>query len=710
MSGLISSLLIEPVVRQARRLSQQWDTQLPSADEQPEPTSDAAEPAPPNANNGNNSGIISAAAHGQCPGTRQPFDLTKPCGNPSTVSPIDGYDQHHMTEHSNPSDPIRQDANLIMSQFPSEQTSNAFDHRHFTASNSDIATAIPPTNPSMEDAGRYHTPDMEELGGRDLLPEDDGMGILRKKIHAIRDQQSSNIEKARLIHELMTENYNASRGNPSSKIAQLVSSAPGTPVLQTSKLSNEPSAVSESTIPGVQRHVQYDLTAEDLKPTFAPKVEPDVPLGDEDLDTEEVEEAQLGCQHYKRNVKLQCYACKKWYTCRFCHDEVEDHHLDRPKTENMLCMLCGHPQPAAQACRSCGEQAAQYYCNVCKLWDNDSKKSIYHCADCGICRIGQGLGKDFFHCKTCCVCLPISIENTHRCIERSTQCDCPICGEYMFTSPETVVFMRCGHSIHQKCLNEYSKSSYRCPVCSKTITNMETTFRNLDRTIESQPMPAEFKDTKALVYCNDCGAKSVVKYHWLGLKCDMCESYNTAQLRLLQGDFVDGVEESGEDEGLRTHMRSSSHSQGTEDAALALAALRLDTNPVPGQNPDPRLNAPSSAEPNGRFASYSLTRGRAVSPVISNYFGIPPDRGTERSQSASIFGRTSKDNEDEDYGEVRFWGTKFKYRYGFLSRETESADGAESEKEDDDASGSGSDEEEDEEDDDNESIDIFGHR
>jgi hypothetical protein len=34
-------------------------------------------------------------------------------------------------------------------------------------------------------------------------------------------------------------------------------------------------------------------------------------------------------------------------------------------------------------------------------------------------------------------------------------------------------------------------------------------------------MPAEFKDTKALVYCNDCGAKSVVKYHWLGLKCDM---------------------------------------------------------------------------------------------------------------------------------------------------------------------------------------------
>lgn len=91
----------------------------------------------------------------------------------------------------------------------------------------------------------------------------------------------------------------------------------------------------------------------------------------------------------------------------------------------------------------------------------------------------------------------------------------------MFTSPETVVVMRCGHSMHRKCLEEYSKSSFRCPVCNKTIANMESTFRNLDRTIESQPMPAEFKDTKGLIYCNDCGAKSIVKYHWLGLKCDL---------------------------------------------------------------------------------------------------------------------------------------------------------------------------------------------
>jgi hypothetical protein len=50
-------------------------------------------------------------------------------------------------------------------------------------------------------------------------------------------------------------------------------------------------------------------------------------------------------------------------------------------------------------CINCGEISAQYYCNICKLWENRQNKPIYHCGDCGICRRGMGLGKDFFHCK-----------------------------------------------------------------------------------------------------------------------------------------------------------------------------------------------------------------------------------------------------------------------------------------------------------------------
>lgn len=107
-----------------------------------------------------------------------------------------------------------------------------------------------------------------------------------------------------------------------------------------------------------------------------------------------------GCKHYQRGVKLQCSQCEQWHPCRFCHDEIEaSHQLVRYETRNMLCMECLHPQPAAQDCRNCGVRVARYYCDICKLWDDDPDKSIYHCADCGICRIGEGLGRDFFHCK-----------------------------------------------------------------------------------------------------------------------------------------------------------------------------------------------------------------------------------------------------------------------------------------------------------------------
>lgn len=186
------------------------------------------------------------------------------------------------------------------------------------------------------------------------------------------------------------------------------------------------------------------------------------------------------------------------------------------------------------------------------------------------------------------------------------------------------------------------------------------------------------------------------------------------------------LDTTGESDGLQdfsaSRMRSSSHGHDAGTTAAALAGLRLDTSSASGPNTESLLNATSSAEPSGRFASYSLTRGRAVSPVISNYFGIPTDRGSERSQSDAFLGRRApKDNESDDYGEVRLWGTNFKYRYGFLSRETESTDGmseAEHPKEEDEASSeysnsdSGDDDgdEDEDEDDDDERIDIIGHR
>lgn len=103
----------------------------------------------------------------------------------------------------------------------------------------------------------------------------------------------------------------------------------------------------------------------------------------------------------------------------------------------------------------------------------------------------------------------------------------------MFDSVKRVIFMDCGHTIHHSCFRELLKSSYRCPLCNKSVVNMEIQFRNYDAAIQNQPMPDEYRDTRAVVSCNDCSAKSQTAYHWLGLRCSICRSYNTVALQLL---------------------------------------------------------------------------------------------------------------------------------------------------------------------------------
>ena len=253
------------------------------------------------------------------------------------------------------------------------------------------------------------------LGDRSL-PEDDGMGPMRKRIIEIQNSGVSSEEKARLIHDIMVEEYNSSLSSlheqgyartrsPGSLRSQ---DRPFTPSSGHSNLDMVQAASSPGPrTPGsftIEGEASIHVLPEDLLPTFYSKSAPraaQARSSNESIELQDQEEASppLGCAHYMRNVKLQCSQCEGWYTCRFCHDEAEDHSLIRRATKNMLCMLCGCVQPAAETCEGCGVQSACYYCAICKLWDNDPQKNIYHCDDCGICRVGKGLGKDFYHCK-----------------------------------------------------------------------------------------------------------------------------------------------------------------------------------------------------------------------------------------------------------------------------------------------------------------------
>ncbi|KAI9275668.1 zinc-ribbon-domain-containing protein [Phascolomyces articulosus] len=242
----------------------------------------------------------------------------------------------------------------------------------------------------------------------------------------------------------------------------------------------------------------------------------------------------LGCPHYQRNVKIQANCCGKIFPCRICHDEACDHPIIRQEIKNMLCMHCNTLQPASQTCNHCGIQASQYYCDKCKLWDNDSQNHTYHCDECGLCR--NGPKENFFHCPTCNVCMTISMKNNHRCIERSLESDCPICGEYMFTSRTTVTFMPCGHCIHKPCYTAYSQTSYQCPTCLKSMTDMSDYFTFLDQELAQQTMPAEYKHFISHIFCNDCEKRSETDYHFFYHKCCHCKSYNTTVLKTTEQD------------------------------------------------------------------------------------------------------------------------------------------------------------------------------
>lgn len=413
MSGLLSSLLIDPVVRQTRRFSNARPSSIVSHQASPDHTQHEISPQSTFEDYGREFTMSDQSQ--EHPG-RRPNEYAGP-GNDPAISPssISGSRANRDGQGIHPTSSER-------SENGSEFSEVLGYHGASTTGRRTDAPPAPTGTASRNRRERGRLPGngfgMDGIGGHFSLPEDDGMGVLRRKIHAIRDMRSTNTEKARMVHELMTEKYNASRADSGNDpvpmvLSRLSPQSPERPAIPVSygdgQTFDKLPAAAASTTDRNQQDNPFNLSEEALQPTFFPKTESDSPVLDdeeeeEDMDTEELEEAILGCQHYKRNVKLQCTTCKKWYTCRFCHDEVEDHHLIRHKTQNMLCMMCGHAQPAAHFCENCEGQAAQYFCEACKLWDNDNKKSIYHCTDCGICRIGQGLGKDFFHCKVSSGC------------------------------------------------------------------------------------------------------------------------------------------------------------------------------------------------------------------------------------------------------------------------------------------------------------------
>ncbi|KAF2317795.1 hypothetical protein GH714_041109 [Hevea brasiliensis] len=257
------------------------------------------------------------------------------------------------------------------------------------------------------------------------------------------------------------------------------------------------------------------------------------------------EKQEFGCEHYKRNCKLRAACCGKLFTCRFCHDKVSDHSMDRKATSEMMCMRCLKIQPVGPVCTtpSCGGfSMAKYYCTICKFLMMKGMFIIVLSAIYAV--LEMGLGVDFFHCMKCNCCLAMKLVD-HKCREKGLEINCPICCDFLFTSSLSVKALPCGHFMHSNCFQAYTCSHYICPICSKSLGDMSVYFGMLDALLASEELPEEYQDRCQDILCNDCDKKGTAPFHWLYHKCRFCGSYNTRVIkdmvnRLLQIGSIEG--------------------------------------------------------------------------------------------------------------------------------------------------------------------------
>ncbi|THU70179.1 hypothetical protein C4D60_Mb08t22290 [Musa balbisiana] len=100
-----------------------------------------------------------------------------------------------------------------------------------------------------------------------------------------------------------------------------------------------------------------------------------------------------GCKHYKRRCKIRAPCCNEIFCCRHCHNEStkDRHEICRFDVQTVICVICDTEQPVAQVCSNCGVNMGEYFCVVCRFYDDDVDKGHYHCEDCGICRLALHL-------------------------------------------------------------------------------------------------------------------------------------------------------------------------------------------------------------------------------------------------------------------------------------------------------------------------------
>lgn len=284
----------------------------------------------------------------------------------------------------------------------------------------------------------------------------------------------------------------------------------------------------------------------------------------------------IECEHYKKKCSRFYFSCCNLYDpCMRCHKERNI--CKNPILEKITCNECSHEQEPSPQCKGCLISFGNIYCRICSIWTE--RTDIYHCNDCGICRVGP---KEMtFHCSNCNGCF-LKTDNEHQCLKKSYKdSGCILCNEEIFTSQKTFIPLPCSHFIHQKCFQEcLEHQKYQCPLCKKSMIEMDTMWKILEEQIKKNKVPDDMIEIKEnhiiptrygkfkineiteskykghfidwklkngsfvfgsllkkdlekniylYIYCNDCEKKSYSLYHFYGLMCQFCRGFNTQE-------------------------------------------------------------------------------------------------------------------------------------------------------------------------------------
>jgi len=223
------------------------------------------------------------------------------------------------------------------------------------------------------------------------------------------------------------------------------------------------------------------------------------------------------CKYQDNNFKIKCDLCNKIDCCTICHNKATGHMIE--SILNIICINCNTEQEFRYTCICCEENLkTKYSCKICNIYDNSNKYIDYkHCIKCNSCHKSQ-----YEYCKVCNLCF----EYDHKCVDKNAIC--PICLEDI--KSKKYICMICNHFIHKDCYNKLIENTYKCPMCYKTIKDMTNEYSIIEQKILESKLIDNLDTHIKEIYCNDCEKKSYSDYSRFGIKCNLCNSYNTRLL------------------------------------------------------------------------------------------------------------------------------------------------------------------------------------